>query len=1752
MTAQTKRSGLNLMLLATAILLVSSCTKTRNATLPDDQQENVIAISEFGTLDTNSTFTIQASQNAQELSNVSSASALNEKQVFKIDEDVMQIPNRLRFMFKDLSITSQNAEKIKIVFAVDSKNVTAYKLVADSVQLTAIEKQLALSIDEVKNAVATQRSSGQIQKLAEVQKQMTAARTERLKAIQLNKAQNLLIPLFKYEIQAKGILRRTKNELKEETSTLELKETEFSQATHIKLSGKSDDRKEIGAVDQLKELSQLFTASKIDNKIFSQQNLAETLNIELAGKFKSKDSEILTRLDAKDLKLFEIMKSDDLQQDQLRIFKSSGSNSEIMTCAEAKVVSTTIKENCVVVLRAHVPISYKAAKLTLVSSNGSTGHQIELEDVSKDQSLGLIYIAKKSVVENVQSTGVIDPQNTFKISDLSGDFFYRRTVEDASNSFMGDVGTSGDTYVAQFELSDKRLTVRSTETLAKYFGQGKQDREELMSFEANYFKMERLDTSGSKLTVPVLKKVSLKEAEYVQINLLNNSIPDSSSPMAFYQFGKCLVQTGNQEISDSKIDFSRGVFNFSIQSSLTVRPECSATLELNSFNFWGNPTQFNFTVRERISFRKKTDTAVDEVLGNVSPQVQSALNYNGLTLAEVNTTSPNSFDLRKNDSQTYKIAQHDFRNGKQLIYHVGGLETADPSRKEILKKVALDVAKDWNEAFRRAFKGTTLERSQDYVVISFDNEKDKGNLGDLDRSYIWFFDLPFENGALGVAQPAMNPRSGQIISSNVLMYPGNMSNQLKQFYKSTRKQREYEILLEEIKKEKTAELLAKWSELEKQAEEEATKQEVSQQQAQQQVMGKNENSSTPGQAQPKLKSFSKPSFLQKVLVKNRFSKPILMTSKFDALKAKYLANKKAQIKTNLSKKVFNKLVDSNKMNFSKRVIEKIFKEDIEKDPLVMEAIIAQEFLTSDSTLQPEAKLLLKNKIQLNQLKQNFNKNFKARFGCKIESDAIELGAVNDSFLNKSFDESFEGIMKWVLAHEMGHAFGLIHNFKGSFDKENYAFEGEKTDRTYSSVMDYIAYSEAPYRGLGTYDVHAIRAIYTQQIEISKIYQSEANLTTYLEKITTEGKLDAAAVAKATAVLKQRYAKLHATTLNDGKYIQISDALTALGFPNESYITKQTVAKTDLFRFFHQCNDGEKVSDIRCTPYDWGSSAEEIVKSMVRQYERSYASAYFAGDRIAFGWSQKVALIRRTLSDFREIRAFLDTTIEMLMGKARNQNEVADFAAASMEGYRFFNNLIRIPDTDLGLADTSNKEAFKKNLSDRLYPLLSEKPIFKKDQAGQLELDENGAPIVESTVKQISFIEARRVYDKRISSDKIDTIGIGFDKSFALEFLLLSSPTGLGDDSQMGYISYLDFEKMASQNDTAPSESFVIKSISSILSGQLSVGQFTSDSQFVSTDNPATVNITSAVTAAISANATPRLPVINMNRFLLDGAIDGSILSLNETKQRGFDAFAEHFKIGRSEGGLTLKDRVSVRRSMVNANSQSAVRFWAADNASGAEDLINAAALTEKMLDNNDELAKGLAATMLYINDVAVLSQDSSKTVELEAAKKKAKDAADSLVKLMVEKLNSDGLFSNIPDTTPEKIMMQLAQELTERAQSLYSGLKKFTLAINSKKLTAAQITATLQAQSALKSKLANQVDKDPTDSISQKAAIELLEADKLSLVASDEKEEIPAAQAYAADIVAPDAILKENIDAKLGIIEDINLRTMLISPEFKR
>jgi hypothetical protein len=86
---------------------------------------------------------------------------------------------------------------------------------------------------------------------------------------------------------------------------------------------------------------------------------------------------------------------------------------------------------------------------------------------------------------------------------------------------------------------------------------------------------------------------------------------------------------------------------------------------------------------------------------------------------------------------------------------------------------------------------------------------------------------------------------------------------------------------------------------------------------------------------------------------------------------------------------------------------------------------------------------------------------------------------------KEFTPCLEKLIKEdllvTLIHELGHNFGLAHNFMGSVDKSNYTRIGDSLLKT-SSVMDYLPISVGGAVKVGKYDIAALRYSYLGKIQ----------------------------------------------------------------------------------------------------------------------------------------------------------------------------------------------------------------------------------------------------------------------------------------------------------------------------------------------------------------------------------------------------------------------------------------------------------------------------------------------------------------------------------------------------------------------------------------------------------------------------------------------------------------------------------------------
>lgn len=1499
---------LSLTMSLIAIMVVTSCTKKRGAELPDDMKADIYAISEFGSPSAASAFS--ASREDIEATGADeSVQALNTETTAKLSSDEVNVPDRMKFMFDRLPMIGQSVKNFKITFSVDKNTLTAYKVAESANDLTALEKSIAITARQAQLLTEVSKASGVELKSLLTQQRSASTEADQIKAGASQGA--LLVPMFKYNIVGYGILQKNKNDLKEDTSVLSLKNTDFKNATHIQINSLSDAREVIGLkAGQTKTMNELFVASKLDNQVSTAGELAARLKIGL--KFINEKSKVLTKVDSGSLLVFEITSFDKLSESQKRLLLNNSSNGSIKRCSDTDVASavTSKEQNCVIVMTATVQLEHVKPKLSLTDSTGTTSSDVELEEVSASESVGLVQIRQQTPAVQVEILNdILDPNSTLVLADLKGEFFFRRTLEDAASSFLGRTGTSGDMSLVKFELEDERIVVRNQMSLIQYTGQGAKDKEEMMSIPVRYFRAIRETANGTKLAIPKWVETTKEKAEVAVIDWTRNSVPDASSPLAFYDMGSCFRAESSQKVTATDMRLaSDGVLNLSIASSYTVDPGCAAIKDVNSA-YWAGIAQFNYNVQERISFVKhenkaNTDTQFSM---NISHMAQGAFNFGVFTLADKVTT--NGTLNNRDGSEKYMPMIHDFRNGRIVKWHLGGINDAvatSAERRQLLVEAAQQVITEWNASFRMSFKGTALERSGDYVqLIVEDAGKETGHLGDLDKNYIWFNEIPADNGLLGVAQPAANPKSGAIESANVIVYTGNTFQQTEVLLKNTKIARSYEKMIEAIKKQ-AVDAAAKEQEIIASAD----------QAAKEEAAAGGEVKVAAGAQKVK----------NDIKLQERILKQTLKSLDLDQ-KTLRAALKQLDVKTStntaalglpaISKDMFKGTKKGQKINypvnsdtFTLKLTELAMDKSLKRNPLELEFRMNDVMLTHAGLSEFTKSALNKRQAQLS-MAMKFDRTQAHRPGCFYHSrPEIEDSALNaDPDPKKNLMINFKMAVMSTLSHELGHAFGLMHNFTGSTDAANYEFadqkeEGKQTHRNYSSIMDYISDIEQHYAGPGPYDVHAIRAAYTGLVPLNpEILKNQKAIDNF---------------------------KANKIDIINGHLISITDAAKILGKTSLVHFTKDTVNTTGLLEYYAQCTDMEVGADIMCARFDLGATPQEIVANKIADYTRSYANRYYVYDRITFAWTEKVQVILRNVQLFEEIRGFLDQTLMAAIygsgrGEQADQAHLSNLVESTIAGYQFFHELVRIPDAD-GLSLTDVKKRF--------YAIPYTYKVLKLDAEGKPVIGADGKPELEEK-KDIKVLEARSVYDKMLTKDKIDTIGIGYDKMFAMNYLLTASQMGGTDDSQLNMISYTDFEQFF-LGVKDPSESLTIQTTIDIITNNLTSGFHTPTGELMNIDIP-----------------------VEVNRNLADNTAVAAVIGMNQAKWSSYDKFAETLLVGRSYVKQAPKDRINVVRMGQDRKLSDTVVYHSAQNAMGSNSIIMQAARAEVLVGSKADLFPNL-------------------------------------------------------------------------------------------------------------------------------------------------------------------------------------------------
>lgn len=1325
-----------LIAMVSLALFATGCTKKRDAVLPEDAQESIFAISEFGDLQTEKTeYSVNTDDHLSALSLGDASRATAEKGVVAVTD--LSVPSRLKYMFKGFEMNGQASHAYPVVFSVDKQFVTAYKVVDNASELSNLEKQLAQVKDEVVLAKELQKVKDN-KKAKDLFTKLQTVRQQKSAMLTKNNAK-LLVPIFKYKVASYGVLQRTKNDLQEETSTLRLKTTEWAEATHIQIGTTSGERLQVGIDPNSQgELNRTFVMNSINNKIMTAETLKSEYQVPVNMDAKAR---VLTLLDVDALHIYEIGQIGktvltDSQQAQL---SSGAKDSNVRKCSDelVKNLPADAQQDCIIVLRYDVPVNYVRPELPTVDYDGNQANVLQFKTVRAGENVGLVQIAENVEPKKVEANNQMDPRTTIRVVDIKDkEFFFKRTLEDSPVTTPFAPGMAGALTIVKFELEEARLVVRKADKLVEYTkGSNSNDYEELMSLPVKYWKRDFKDASGASYSVARLVQASRQDAEYVELDWTKNTLPTEQSPYSAMSEG-CIKGVGDQQVTDVDMRLDAGVLSFSYQYSLGLQPTLECVGLYNAADDYNGLAsyQLNARMKERVSFKFNDGTTNQTFVGQVPFRAQNAMGFGVWTIGQIKPTDE-GIRGRNGQEENYSVVQ-DFRNGKVLMYTLTGLPTDDAEIRKLYIDTTREIIDAWDLAYHNVFKGSKFERSGRYIEMQIAGENGvTAHVGDIDKNIIHFENKTNDNhGVLGVSQVGYNPRSGIVVADSLIVYAGN----LKKFVAT--KQRNLGIA------QKWDDMKAKFKE---QAKETLAKQEKAAAEAK-----------APG-ASADVKAEAASQFARQLVGLTQGRKvdaKMLAAPKNIKMAAASVATAFQQAKA-LGADKFKYSSPNTESGWIDRVLKKVQSTE-NLDTLDIEALVSQEMLASmGSKLNDTEKSQLQRRVSLGAVRAKMKEQLKVNPGCLL----AERDALGRDFTGKDFKKALRDILFFDLGHEMGHSQGLTHNFIGSFDKANFNNEdGSASQRNYSSIMDYMEPGQFHWDGIGTYDIHALRA--------SHLGLLEAN-PQILDKL------------KAKNLVVQ------------GKFITIDTVKSLVAKNGWTDVRKPQVAP--LLKEFKYCTDIDVGYEPACQRFDFGTSAVELVENLIKDYEDNYVNSYHSWGRLNFNLSAQSAALSSSIDMMYQMRQFMDETMYRMVYQVGTQEEMMDYMQASFKAYLFYNQLLRSPDTTASFQDVANRFI--------AYPYQYR------------VVDKTGTPTGEVKT-DVAIIEKRSADNIAIAKDRLDTVGNKYDKVIALELLSMKGYPSYKYASTGFAFSFLDFEKYVLQQSA--DQSIFVNTVKDIMLDQM--------------------------------------------------------------------------------------------------------------------------------------------------------------------------------------------------------------------------------------------------------------------------------------------------------------------------------------------
>lgn len=1028
-------------LIAVLSATLASCTKPREASLPDSQAEYVFSISDFGpVMGLDSQYSIQTDD--KKINQTEADSVRAEYEVGKVSVRKAKVPQKLTYMFRDLTISGQTNTTYPITFLVDRKNVTAFKVVESLKSVSTLEKQYARSLESVRYqelALKAKDSKVKEQALFELRKIEQKRNQGHLAG------SAFLIPIFKYTVQSYGILQRSKNILKEETSVLELKVKDWEESSHIMLATTKDSALPVTVAEYEKQdLDRTFLVSSLQRQIMTASELEQNFQISLDLK---DETTIHTILDDRGLNIFELTTEDQLSDSELKALRQGVPNQEIRKCQDsiqAQYEEQTKNKTCVQIHRFVAPISFVSLKPQRLSTYGEETSQLIFEKTTFAKNEGLLMIPKFVEPARVSKDFVLDSSSVLRISNLKGkEFFFRRTLQDVPSTSQVPNGLASSVIPVRFEFEENRIVLRKTMAVFENkSGVSKTDLEEVMSIPVTYLREETKDSKGDLLAYPKIERTSLDRAQYIQLDWTRNTLAPTYSPMSYFSdASRCFNGIGNIATESLDNRLHQGILNFTqaYSISLAADPYCiSFARGVNEYSLDPYKYQANMNIKERISIMLN-DGKTDVKFGlNIPYDIQRKFHF-GLFTNSLLKPDHNGL-VRQEGTVDLSSVRHDFRNGRIVKYHVLGLSGQDPNTADILREVVDETIATWNLGYKNAFRGTDLERNGPYIQYEIVTDEQSVQLGDLDKNIIYLDPRKYSSSIYGITQVGYNPRSSVVVSDSLIIYAGNIIR----YEALSEKARQVVNMVEQQKRD---------------------------------ILKKNENAQptkSDETHQPNLATRQK----KEKTVSNETQKNQLITNlQRSFVPRDNILNLKE--KSSLIQAHGLKNYDLNAFSNNQEIMASLMKKIKQMGGLEkanIEALINDEILTKyGSKLPKEARAALQNQKIQSEMIHTLKGKISAQGGCLNVSTGTLPSQASDSIDARSL---LKRALAATLAHELGHSHGLTHNFMASFDKANYKNAGEESDRNYSSVMDYMETLDQNYDGLGPYDINALRVSHT--------------------------------------------------------------------------------------------------------------------------------------------------------------------------------------------------------------------------------------------------------------------------------------------------------------------------------------------------------------------------------------------------------------------------------------------------------------------------------------------------------------------------------------------------------------------------------------------------------------------------------------------------------------------------------------------------